>query len=93
MTEKAWLFPRAPTFSTIRTGTDLLTPPILSSIAGTGYRVVLIYKSEFTRDYPMLYALAVLWGGLAVWGVTTVIVRRFRVRECRERQAKCLSLR
>ena len=40
----------------------------------------------------MLYALAVLWGGLAVWGVTTVIVRRFRVRECRERQAKCLSL-
>ena len=40
----------------------------------------------------MLYALAVLWGGLAVWGVTAVIVRHFRVRECRERQAKCLSL-
>ena len=40
----------------------------------------------------MLYALSVLWGGFAVWGVTTVIVRRFRVRECRERQAKCLSL-
>jgi hypothetical protein len=40
----------------------------------------------------MLYVLAVLWVGLAVWGVTTVVVRHFRMRECRERQAKCLSL-
>src|SRR4051812_9595929 len=41
-----------PAFLHIRAGTDLLTPPILSSIAGTGYRVVSICKSEFTRDDP-----------------------------------------
>ena len=40
----------------------------------------------------MLYALSVIWGGFAAWGVTTVIVRHYRVRACRDRQAKCLSL-
>jgi hypothetical protein len=40
----------------------------------------------------MLNALSVLWGGFAVWGITTVIVRRFQVRAQRERQAQCLSL-
>ena len=40
----------------------------------------------------MLNAQAVLWGGFAVWGITTVIVRQFRLRACRERHALCLSL-
>ena len=40
----------------------------------------------------MLNALFVLWGGFAVWGVTTVIVHQFRLRACREHQAQCLSL-
>jgi len=40
----------------------------------------------------MLNALSVLWGGFAVCGVTTVIVRRFQVREQRKHQAQCLSL-
>jgi len=40
----------------------------------------------------MLNALSVLWTGFAVWGMTTLIVRQFRLRACRLRQAQCLSL-
>ena len=45
-----------------------------------------------TRRLFMLNALSVLWGGFAVWGLTTVIVRQFRLRVRRERQAQCVSL-
>ena len=40
----------------------------------------------------MLNALAVLWGGFAVWGATTVIVRHVRLEARRESQAKSLAL-
>ena len=39
----------------------------------------------------MLNALSVLWGGFAVWCLAAVVVRRFRLRARRERQAMCLS--
>jgi hypothetical protein len=66
--------------------------PNLTDTIGTGCRALLICKNRFARDHPMLYALSVLWSGFAVWGVTAVIVRHFRMRECRESQAKCVSL-
>jgi hypothetical protein len=42
-------------------------------------------------EFLMLIGLSVLWGGLAVGGMATLVVRHFQVRACRDRQAKHLA--
>lgn len=40
----------------------------------------------------MFIGLSVLWCRIAVWGLTTVVVRQSQLRACRKQQAKSLAL-
>jgi hypothetical protein len=67
-------------------------PLHLSRTPGAGTEIRWIARIDSTRKQLMFIGLSVLWCRIAVWGLTTVVVRQSQLRACRKQQAKSLAL-